>query len=57
MTPVFQIPGLVPFVCSYTANGRRFGITLYASDPDQILRDWFWSLPGLEIDGIAVGYV
>ena len=57
MTPVFQIPGLRPFVCSYTANGRRFGITLYASDPCQLLRDWSWSLPALEIDGIAVGYV
>lgn len=54
MTPAFHIPGLHPFVCSYYISGRKFTITLYASDPVQVLRDWSWSLPGLEVEGILI---
>ncbi len=53
-TPPFHIPGLVPFVCEYVGDdGRIYGITLYASDPDQIERDW----PDIEVIGTLIGTV
>ncbi len=48
------IGGMRPFVMSYLRNGLSFGITLYGTDPGQILEDHCDTLPGLELCGELV---
>ena len=57
MRPVRCIGPLVPWACTYLKAGQRFGITLYATDPDQIIRDHAKELPGLSVEGRIVGIV
>lgn len=50
--PVRSIAGLKPWACTYDGqDGARYGITLYGSDPNQVLEDNCESLPGLTVDG------
>lgn len=44
---------LKPWVCSYDGrDGLRYGIRMYATDPEQILTDWRYTLDNLTIDGL-----
>jgi hypothetical protein len=43
---------LVPFVCTYTRGGRRYGITLYATSEALIIETWGSRLKALTIDGV-----
>lgn len=47
MLPSRHIGPLIPWACTLRRNGVPFGITLYATDPDQIERDH----PGIRVDG------
>ena len=51
------LAGMTPWACSYDKDGRRHAITLYGTDPDQVLNDNCDTLPGLTVDGelIATG--
>ena len=45
---------VVPWVCSYRKDGKLYGITLWASDPLQILEDWCDRLDELTIEGVLI---
>ena len=47
MKDVYPIGPLKPFACSYVKNGKRYGITLWATDEKNIL-------PGYRIDGVLI---
>jgi len=46
---------MIPWVCSYRKDDKKFGIILWADDPDQILEDWCDRLQDLEIEGYLIG--
>lgn len=50
-TEAKAIGGMETWVCSYSQGGVRFGITLYGTDPEQILEDNCDALPDLVIEG------
>lgn len=55
MMDVAPIGPLVPFVCSYTGpGGREFGITLWATDDETIMRSWRRELCNLRVDGVLI---
>jgi len=41
---------LIPWCCTHFIDGVAYGIVLYATNPDQIERDW-----GIRVDGRLVG--
>lgn len=45
------IGGMKPWTCSYSKDGKRFAITLYGIDPDQVLEDNCGELDALSVDG------
>ena len=45
---------VVQWVCSYKKDGKLYGITLWASDPGQILEDWCDRLDELTIEGVLI---
>ena len=45
---------VVPWACSYRRDGRIYGITLWATDPSQVLEDWCDTLQDLEIVGVLL---
>lgn len=45
------IAGMVPWMCSYTKDGARFAITLYGTNPRQVLEDNCEQLQNLCVDG------
>lgn len=51
---VHPIGAMKPWACSYTKGGRRYAITLYGTDAEQVLNDHCADLPGLTIDGELV---
>ena len=54
-TDAQPIAGMTPWVCSYIgADGHTYGITLYGTDPDQILEDNCDLLEGLDVEGQLV---
>lgn len=57
MTPVAPIGPLIPWACTYYKASLRYGITLYATDPHQIVNDHKDKLPGLTVEGRIVGVV
>lgn len=50
-TDAQKIAGMTPWVCSYDGPNGRYGITLYGTDPQQVLNDNCDVLPGLKVDG------
>lgn len=48
---VTPIGGMIPWLCSYDNDGSRFSITLYGTDPQQVLENNCSSLSGLTVDG------
>ena len=49
-----EIAGMTPFMCSYAKEGRRFSITLYGTDAEQVLEDNCAELENLSVDGIVI---
>ena len=49
---------LTPWVCTYRVDGVPYGIKLYATDPEQIERD-FKELfdSGVRVDGRFIGVI
>ena len=57
LTEVNSIGGMVPWVCSYDGpGGERIGITLHATDPEQIVHDHSGNLPELTVDGQLIAW-
>lgn len=56
ITPT-KIHGLTPFVCSYTRDGKRYGITLYGESAEQVLNANCDALDGLTVDGVLEGII
>lgn len=53
-----HVPGMKPWACEYTgADGLRYGIILYGSDPDQIEADHCERLWGLIVVGELLSIV
>lgn len=46
-----SLAGMKPWACSCTKDGRRFAITLYGSDAEQVLNDNCAELSELCVDG------
>ena len=46
--------GMVPWACSYRIDGILYGITLYGTDPVQIIEDNCDLLPDLTVEGQIV---
>lgn len=42
------------WVCTYYKDGRPYGITLYGTNPSQVVNDNKHLLPGLRIEGVLV---
>jgi hypothetical protein len=55
MKNIYPIASMIPWVCSYRKDDKKFGIILWADDPDQILEDWCDRLQDLEIEGYLIG--
>lgn len=55
-TPAKPIAGMTPWTCSFIGmDGLTYGITLYATDPRQLLEDNCELLPGLTVEGQLMG--
>lgn len=48
------IGGMAAWCCSYEQDGITYGITLYATDPEQLIEDNCDALPGFEVHGRLV---
>jgi hypothetical protein len=57
LIPPQKIAGLTPYVCEYQGPDGAYDITLYGSDPAQIITDHGDSLPGLKVVGILEGTI
>jgi hypothetical protein len=57
LIPPQKIAGLTPYVCEYQGPDGAYDITLYGSDPEQIITDHRDSLPGLKVVGILEGTI
>ena len=57
LIPPQKIAGLTPYVCEYQGPDGAYDITLYGSDPEQIITDHGDSLPGLKVVGILEGTI
>ena len=57
LIPPQKIAGLTPYVCEYQGPDGVYDITLYGSDPAQIITDHGDSLPGLKVVGILEGTI
>ncbi len=44
---------MIPWACTMWIDGEPFGITLYATDADQIERDF----PDIRVEGRLVGWL
>jgi len=56
ITPAAQLIGLKPWVCIYRIDGLTYGITLYATNPEQIERDFFdFGEMGVVVEGELIG--
>lgn len=53
-----KIAGMSPWACSYTLEGLTYGLTLYATSPEQLERDWAeLGETGLYVEGKLIGTV
>jgi len=57
LTPPQKIHGLTPYLCEYEGHDGLYCITLYGTDPDQILRDHGADLHALKIVGVLYGTI
>jgi hypothetical protein len=55
-TPVRRIGPLIPFACSYEDDGRRYGVTLYATSWMLAEAAIAW-MKGGRVDGEMIGEV
>jgi hypothetical protein len=51
MVEIPPIGKMEPWACTYVKEGRFYGITLWAVDPNQILEDWCATLTDLQVEG------
>ena len=50
-----RIGPLIPFVCSYLAgDGNRYGLTMWATSPEQLELEWVDKIIGFRVDGILI---
>jgi hypothetical protein len=56
VTPVRRIGPLIPFACSYEDDGRRYGVTLYATSWMLAEAAIAW-MKGGRVDGELIGEV
>jgi hypothetical protein len=52
-TPPPHLPGMTAWACTRWQDGIAYAITLYASDPEQIERDW----PSIRVEGRLLGWI
>lgn len=56
--PTPQLPGMKPWACEYIGqDGHRYGITLYGSDPEQVVNDNCDTLHDLKVLGESMGEI